>query len=123
MADIILEEQVAAIQKEIDDKKEVKVQKKRVRSKIEREQSIAPEEAKDSKKISVTSSAQKLSVVTNETNQRPTEEAPVAEEINRESGSKPNTQSKGSSEKKLKMMNLRAKALRESIAAGKAVLE
>ena len=37
MADIIVEEQVAAIQKEIDDKKEIKVQKKRVRSKIERE--------------------------------------------------------------------------------------
>ena len=123
MADIIVEEQVAAIQKEIDDKKEVKVQKKRVRSKIEREQSIAPEEAKDSKKISVTSSAQKLSVVTNETNQRLTEEASVAEEVNRDSGSKPNTESKGVAEKKLKMMNLRAKALRESIAAGKAVLE
>ena len=56
MADLIVEEQVAVIQKEIDDKKEVKVSKKRVRSKLEREKSVNPDEVKDSKKISVTSS-------------------------------------------------------------------
>ena len=54
---------------------------------------------------------------------KPTEEGSVAEEVIREPGSKITSEKKGVGENKLKLIHLQAQALRDSIAAGKAVME
>ena len=62
-------------------------------------------------------------MATNESTRKPTEEVSVAEDVPREPGSKQNTEKKGVMENKMKMFHMQALAMKDSIAAGKAVLE